>query len=87
VLDRPELDAITAWRRGELRFRDTPLSDAVAEVNRYGRQRVIVNDARLAALPISGVFATDNPAEFAAAVAQLHGLRVQREGEAVLLAP
>ena len=87
VLDRPALDAITAWRRGELRFRDTPLSDAVAEVNRYGRQRVIVNDARLAGLPISGVFATDNPAEFAAAVAQLHGLRVQREGEAVLLAP
>ena len=87
VLDRPSLDAITAWRRGELRFRDTPLSEAVAEVNRYGRQRVIVNDARLASLPISGVFATDDPAEFAAAVAQLHGLRVQREGEAVLLTP
>lgn len=87
VLDRPALDAITAWRRGELRFRDTPLSDAVAEVNRYGRQRVIVNDARLAALPISGVFATDNPAEFAAAVAELHGLRMRREGEAVLLTP
>ncbi|HEY0623563.1 FecR family protein [Sphingomonas sp.] len=87
VLDRPALESITAWRRGELRFRDTPLSEAVAEVNRYGRQRVIVNDARLAALPISGVFATDDPAEFAAAVAQLHGLRVQREGEAVLLTP
>lgn len=87
VLDRPSLDAITAWRRGELRFRDTPLFEAVAEVNRYGRQRVIVNDARLASLPISGVFATDDPAEFAAAVAQLHGLRVQREGEAVVLTP
>lgn len=87
VLDRPVLESVTAWRRGELRFRDTPLSEAVAEVNRYGRQRVIVNDARLAALPISGVFATDDPAEFAAAVAQLHGLRVQREGEAVLLTP
>ncbi|WP_447728605.1 FecR family protein [Sphingomonas koreensis] len=87
MLDRPLLDSITAWRRGELRFRDTPLSEAVAEVNRYGRQRVIVNDARLASLPISGVFATDDPAEFAAAVAQLHGLRLQREGEAVLLTP
>lgn len=87
VLDRPSLDAITAWRRGELRFRDTPLSEAVAEVNRYGRQRVIVNDARLASLPISGVFATDDPAEFAAAVAQLHGLRMRREGEAVVLTP
>jgi transmembrane sensor len=87
VLDRPALESVTAWRRGELRFRDTPLSEAVAEVNRYGKQRVIVNDARLAALPISGVFATDDPAEFAAAVAQLHGLRVQREDEAVLLTP
>lgn len=87
VLDTPLLDSITAWRRNELRFRDTPLSEAVAEVNRYGKRRVIVNDARLASLPISGVFATDNPAEFAAAVAQLHGLHVQREGEAVLLTP
>jgi transmembrane sensor len=87
VLDHPLLDSITAWRRGELRFRDTPLSEAVAEVNRYGKQQVVVNDARLASLPISGVFATDDPAEFAAAVAQLHGLRMRREGEAVLLTP
>ncbi len=85
VLDRPALDAVTAWRRGEIVFRDTPLSDAVAEVNRYGQARVMVNDARLGAIPISGVFATDNAAEFAAAVAQLHGLRVRREGEALLL--
>lgn len=87
ILDRPLLDSITAWRHGELRFRDTPLSEAVAEVNRYGGKRVIVNNARLASLPISGVFATANPTEFAAAVAQLHGLRVQPEGEAVLLTP
>ena len=87
VLDRPALDAVTAWRRDELLFRDTPLSEAVAEVNRYGKERVVVNDARLAALPISGVFATDDPAEFAAAVAQLHGLRMRREGKAVLLSP
>lgn len=87
VLDRPQLDAVTAWRRGEILFRDTPLSEAVAEVNRYGQQRVVVNDARLADLPISGVFATDEAAEFAAAVAQLHGLRVHREGEVLLLTP
>lgn len=87
VLDRPVLDAVTAWRRGELLFRNTPLSEAVAEVNRYGKERVVVNDARLAGLPISGVFATDDPAEFAAAVAQLHDLRVQREGDTVLLTP
>ncbi len=85
ILDRPALDAVTAWRRGELLFRDTPLSEAVAEVNRYGQDRVVVNDARLGALPISGVFATDDSAEFAAAVAQLHGLRVRREGKALLL--
>jgi len=41
--------------------------------------------ARLAGLPVSGVFATDEAAEFAAAVAQLHGLRVQRDGELLLL--
>jgi transmembrane sensor len=85
VLDRPILDTVTAWRRGEILFHETPLSEAIAEVNRYGKVHVVVRDARLGALPISGVFTTDDAAEFAAAIAQLHGLHVRRDGEMLLL--
>jgi transmembrane sensor len=85
TLDRPALETVTAWQRGEILFSDTPLSDAVAEVNRYGRLQVVVADPRLAKLPISGVFATDDTSEFVAAVAQLHGLRVRRQADRLLI--
>ena len=85
VLDRPAVEAITAWRRGEILFDGTPLGEAVAEVNRYGRVRVVVEDPRLAALPVSGVFTTDDVAEFAQAIAQLHGLRVRRQADNLLI--
>jgi transmembrane sensor len=84
-LDRPTLDTVTAWRRGELLFNETPLSDAAAEVNRYDRVQVVIEDPRLRALPVSGVFNTDDATEFAAAIAQLHGLKVHRQAETLLL--
>lgn len=80
-IDAQPAEAATAWRRGQAMFGETPLADAVAELNRYGGPRIAVEDARIAALPVSGVFATNDTAEFARAVAALHGLRIeQREG-------
>lgn len=84
-LDRPALDTVTAWRRGEILFNATPLSEAVAEVNRYGRTHVVIADPRLATLPVSGVFTTDDVGEFAQAIAQLHGLRVRRQDDMLLI--
>lgn len=84
-IDHPELDAVTAWRRGEILFDETPLSDAVAEVNRYGKVHVVIADSQLSGLLVSGVFATDDAAEFAQAVAQLHGLHVRRQGDMLLI--
>ncbi|WP_168355826.1 FecR family protein [Sphingomonas gei] len=80
VIDQPPIEAATAWRRGQAVFNDTPLSSAVAELNRYGGPRVTVDDPRLAGLRISGVFATNDTAEFANAVAALYRLRVQKAG-------
>ena len=45
--------------------------------------RCTVDDPRLASLRISGVFATNDTAEFARAVAALHGLRVEQAGGAM----
>lgn len=74
------IEAATAWRRGQTVFSDTPLGAAVAELNRYGGRRIVIEDPRIAALPISGVYAT-NAADFAEAAAALHGLKLEREGE------
>jgi transmembrane sensor len=80
-IDAQPADIATAWRRGQAMFSDTPLADAVTELNRYGGPRLVVDDPRLAGLPISGVFATNDTGEFARAVAALHGLRVEQVGQ------
>ena len=79
-IDQQPAEAATAWRRGQAMFGDTPLADAVAELNRYGGPRIEVDDPGLAALPVSGVFATNDTEEFAQAVAALHGLKITRNG-------
>ncbi|MDV3456879.1 FecR family protein [Sphingomonas sp. HF-S4] len=80
LIDQPQIDAATAWRRGQAVFNDTPLAAAIAELNRYGGPRISVDDPHLASLRISGVFATNDTAEFANAVAALHRLRVEKMG-------
>ncbi|AQR72812.1 FecR family protein [Sphingomonas sp. LM7] len=81
LIDQPALDAATAWRRGQAMFSDAPLAAAVVELNRYGGPRITIDDPHLASLRVSGVFATNDTAEFANAVAALHGLRVQKTGD------
>jgi transmembrane sensor len=82
LIDQPSMEAATAWRRGQAVFADLPLSAAVAELNRYGGPRILIGDPRLASLRVSGVFATNDTAEFASAISALHGLRVQQgDGE------
>jgi transmembrane sensor len=44
----------SAWQNGVLIFRFTPLSDVVAEINRYRSGKVILLNAALASRPING---------------------------------
>lgn len=48
------------WQRGWLVFRDTPLSEAVAEFNRYNARKLVLADARVGTLRIGGSFRWDN---------------------------
>ncbi len=53
-----EPDEVSAWRRGELLFRRTPLAQVVDEINRYRPGRVVLmNDAKRD-VPVSGRFRT-----------------------------
>ena len=50
-----------AWAEGQLVFENDTLADVVAEFNRYNRTQLHINDSRLAARRVSGVFeATDS---------------------------
>ena len=55
------LEPVTAWTDRRLVFSETPLSEIVTEFNRYNHQRLILDDATVATLEVSGVFSTHDP--------------------------
>lgn len=80
-IDTPRLEAVTAWRRGEVLLDDTPLAEAVAEMNRYDGTTIVIDSPDAANLVVSGLYHTGDSASFARSVAQMYGLRiVEREG-------
>jgi transmembrane sensor len=52
-------DIATAWYRGVLIFRFTPLSDVVEEINRYRPGRIVVVNSEISRIPVSGRFRID----------------------------
>jgi transmembrane sensor len=55
-----QLSSELAWREGAIVFDGEPLSEAIAEIERYTDARIIVTDAHTAALPVGGRFRTDD---------------------------
>lgn len=79
----------TRWTSGELVFVDTPLADAVAEMNRYLADPIILDAPAAARTSINGVFRSGDRAAFVAAAAQLLNLRTVTEpdGRVRLIGP
>jgi transmembrane sensor len=75
-LDRPKLERVTAWKNGRVVLDDTPLSEAVEEVNHYSHQRILLDDPSLAGIRVSGIFIAGDSTNFAQAVAKAYGLYV-----------
>ncbi len=46
---------------GKLIFRDRPLDDVVADLNRYREGRIVIADRSLAMLRLDGIFDTARP--------------------------
>ncbi len=59
---------INAWRDGRLEFASAPLSEAIAEFNRYSDVELALADSSIGALTISGSFTIGHSRQFA------HGL-------------
>lgn len=60
---KADVNTTTSWRQGRLIFDNEPLADALAQVQRYSRVRIVMDDASLQNLRVSGIFnAGDVPA-------------------------
>jgi transmembrane sensor len=57
-------EQMLAWRGGYVAFQDTPLSEAVAEFNRYTTRRIHIEDPSIATIRVGGNFRSNNAAAF-----------------------
>jgi len=74
-----------SWRHGVLVFKRTRLADAVAQFNRYNRQKLVVSDPAAASITIDGTFPTDGVRVFTDAIQSVFGLRIDDQGNQVLI--
>ncbi len=74
-------DTATSWTDGELTFTDTPLVEAVAEVNRYLAVPIVLDAPAAANTPINGVFRSGDRTAFVSAAAHLFDLKAIREAD------
>jgi len=63
-LSLAEVEELVDWRSGRLVFRDTALTDAVAEFNRFNTRQIVIADATVGALRIGGSFRWENAEGF-----------------------
>jgi transmembrane sensor len=80
-----EAERALSWRSGVLAFRDTPLAVAAAEFNRYGRQRIVMGDAEVAALRVGGNFNWANADGFVRLLEAGFPVRAERAGDRIVL--
>jgi len=73
------------WRRGVVVFKDTPLADAVRELDRYNNQKLVVADPAISRRTISGTIPTNDVTGFIRVVRDVLGLHVMNDGNEVVI--
>jgi transmembrane sensor len=56
-----DLQQISAWQRGKLIFKNQPLAQVIAELDRYYPGRMVIIDRKLRDLRVTGVFPANDP--------------------------
>jgi transmembrane sensor len=75
-----------AWREGKIALQGETLAEAVAMYARYSDTRIVIADPDLAHVPVTGLFAVNNPLGFSYAVADVFGGEVRQEGDRIVIA-
>jgi transmembrane sensor len=76
---------IGLWRDGRLSYRETPLASVLRDLDRYRRGRILLTDARLAALRVTGDFDTRRPDAALDAIARTLPIRLTHLTDLVVL--
>lgn len=75
--------SVAVWRQGRVSFNDTPLSQALAEFERYGATGLTLRDPAVGALRLGGTFDLHAAQTFAQALPHLLPVRLQRNSDGI----
>ncbi len=78
------MSALT-WRRGVLVFHHTTLAEAAAELNRYNSTKIVVGDAAVARMTMTGAFPANDIAAFVVTAREVFGLNVDNRGDEIVI--
>ncbi len=79
-----QLDEALGWQQGYVTFNDDTLMSAVAEINRYSAQQLVVRDPAVGRLRVTGRFRSGDAERFARVVGEVHPVDVVRRGPDLL---
>jgi transmembrane sensor len=82
-----EIARTLAWRERRLIFDDTPLSEVVAEFNRYIKHRLVIEDPNLGRRKFGGTFQPERHETLVALLEQSFGVIAERRGDTTILWP
>ncbi|WP_105102402.1 FecR family protein [Microbulbifer pacificus] len=70
---------VAGWRQGKFSYRDAPLSEIVADANRYRKDRIVIGTRELENLRVTTAFTADQADTLVAMLEQSLPVRVFRE--------
>jgi len=76
AVEEADLDRIVAWRSDRIVFRDAPLAQVVAELQRYRRDRIQIIGSGISDKRVTAVFDTRRLDAALDTIAQSLGLRI-----------
>ncbi|MBV2147528.1 FecR domain-containing protein [Sphingobium sp. AS12] len=77
------VESALAWRDGMLSFDQAPLTEVVAEFNRYNRMQLVVTDPATGRIPIGGSFQASGVESFTRLLRDAYGLKIERDDTSV----
>jgi transmembrane sensor len=82
---KPTLAKELSWRRGLIVFDGASLGDVAAELNRYSREKIVVDGDEARRLTIDASVPTDDVRAFTRVAREVFGLHVQDRGNEIVI--
>jgi transmembrane sensor len=84
-VDHPQIDRVLAWQRREVSLDNTPLAEAIAEMNRYSSRPLVFEGGSADAVFVTGLFRAGDSLNFARAVGVAYGFEVDEQPARIVL--